>query len=117
MNRVYFLRETITSILSQEYENLEYIIIDGGSSDKSLEIIKSYESELAFWVSEPDEGQSHAINKGFEKCTGDIITFCNSDDIYLPELSNILEENGKNGKIRSLYWLISVHGSLFKFNR
>ena len=84
MNQGSFLEETIISILSQEYENLEYIIIDGGSSDKSLEIIKSYESELAFWVSEPDEGQSHAINKGFEKCTGDIITFCNSDDIYLP---------------------------------
>ena len=100
MNQGSFLEETIISILSQEYENLEYIIIDGGSSDKSLEIIKYYESELSFWISEPDEGQSHAINKGFQKCTGDIITFATVTIFIYPALSDILEENGKNGKIK-----------------
>ncbi len=103
MNQGSFLEETIISILSQEYENLEYIIIDGGSSDKSLEIIKSYESELAFWVSESDEGQSHAINKGFQKCTGDIITFCNSDDIYLPGTFKYIGRKWKEWKNKGAF--------------
>jgi len=83
-NQVAFLEETIQSILSQNYPNLEYIVIDGDSTDGSLDIIQKYADHLAYWVSEPDRGQSHAINKGFEKCTGDIVTFCNSDDIYFP---------------------------------
>jgi glycosyltransferase involved in cell wall biosynthesis len=83
-NQGAFLEETIRSVLLQGYPNLEYFVIDGGSSDRSVEIIRKYELWLTGWVSEKDSGQSHAINKGFKKCTGDLITFQNSDDFYPP---------------------------------
>lgn len=79
-----FIEETIQSVLLQEYPNFEYIIIDGGSTDHTQEIIKKYESQLTYWISEPDRGQSHAINKGIQKATGDIVFWLNSDDICLP---------------------------------
>lgn len=79
-----FIEETIRSILLQGYPNLEYIIIDGGSTDASTDIIRRYEKWLTYWVSESDRGQPHAINKGFRKATGEIIAWLNSDDIYLP---------------------------------
>lgn len=77
-----FLEETIKSILGQKYPNLEYIIIDGGSTDNSIEIIKKYESKITYWVSEPDKGMYDAIRKGFEKSTGEIMAWLNSDDMY-----------------------------------
>jgi glycosyltransferase involved in cell wall biosynthesis len=83
-NQGQFLEETILSVLNQHYENLEYIVIDGGSTDSSVEIIRRYEDRLAYWVSEKDRGQVHAINKGLEKATGDVFGFINSDDVYLP---------------------------------
>lgn len=83
-NQGKFLEKTILSVLEQGYPNLEYIIIDGGSSDESVEIIKKYADRLAYWVSEPDRGQSHAINKGFEQATGEIFGWLNSDDWYHP---------------------------------
>jgi len=83
-NQGRFLEETILSVLNQNYENLEYIIIDGGSSDDSVDIIRRYERHLAWWISEPDRGQVHAINKGIERITGDVAAFINSDDVYLP---------------------------------
>jgi glycosyltransferase involved in cell wall biosynthesis len=79
-----FLEETIRSVLLQGYPNLEYIVIDGGSSDDSVTIIKRYSQWLSYWVSEKDRGQSHAINKGMSRATGDIVAWLNSDDLYLP---------------------------------
>ncbi len=83
-NQGQFLEETIQSVIGQQYPNLEYIIMDGGSTDNSVEIIRKYEHHLAFWVSEKDEGQSAAINVAFAKSTGEILAWLNSDDMYLP---------------------------------
>lgn len=82
-NQGQFLEETIRSVLLQGYPNLEYIIIDGGSTDHSVEIIRKYAPWLTHWESERDRGQSHAINKGWARVTGDLVSYINSDDIYL----------------------------------
>jgi glycosyltransferase involved in cell wall biosynthesis len=83
-NQASFIEETIRSVLLQNYPNLEYILIDGASKDGSMEIIQKYAPWLSYWVSEPDQGQSNAINKGFAKATGQILAWINSDDYYQP---------------------------------
>lgn len=89
-NQGQFIEETIRSVLLQGYPNLEYIIIDGGSTDNTVDIIKKYDIWLAHWVSEPDKGQSHAINKGFAKASGEIYAYINSDDLYEPNAFRII---------------------------
>ncbi|WP_159467824.1 glycosyltransferase family 2 protein [Dyadobacter sp. 3J3] len=81
-NQGKYLEDTILSVLDQGYPNLEYIIIDGGSTDDSVNIIKKYENQLAYWVSEKDEGLYHGLQKGFAKSTGEIMAWLNADDMY-----------------------------------
>jgi glycosyltransferase involved in cell wall biosynthesis len=84
LNQAAFLERTIQSVLDQGYPELELLVFDGGSTDGSVEILRRYDDRIAYWESEPDRGQSHAINKGFERATGDVVGWINSDDYYLP---------------------------------
>ncbi len=92
-NQAAFLEETIDSVLSQRDPNLEYVIIDGGSTDGSVDIIRRHAGQLAYWVSEPDKGQYDAINRGFAKVTGDVMAWINSDDKYTPWCFSIVRGN------------------------
>lgn len=83
-NQGAFIEQTIRSVLYQSYPNLEYIIIDGGSTDNTPDILRKYGSQIAFWESKPDKGQSDALHKGFKRASGALIAYINSDDVYLP---------------------------------
>jgi glycosyltransferase involved in cell wall biosynthesis len=84
LNQVRFIERTIRSVLDQGWEDLEYIVVDGGSTDGSVEVIERYADRLAWWVSEPDAGQTDALAKGIRRATGDVIAYINSDDRYVP---------------------------------
>ena len=102
-NQGKFLEKTILSVLKQNYINLEYIIVDGGSTDESIEIIKHYEEYLKYWHSKPDAGQAFAIREGFERATGDILGYLNSDDTLLSGALQIVADIfSKEQKIQCL---------------
>jgi hypothetical protein len=106
LNRAQFLEETIRSVLDQDYPNLEYIVIDGGSTDGSLDIIRRYEDRLAHWVSEPDAGHFDALQKGFDKTTGDVMAFINSDDKFCPWAFSVVAEIFE--KFPQVEWLTTL---------
>ncbi len=82
-NQGRFIEETIRSVLEQRYPNLEYLVLDGGSTDRTVEILQRYDAQLSFWQSEKDGGQAAAINEGFQRATGDILCWLNSDDLHV----------------------------------
>ena len=102
-NQAAFLENTIQSVLSQGISDLEYIVVDGGSTDGSIDIIRKYADQLAWWVAEPDAGQADAINKGFRRATGEVVAWLNSDDLYAPgaiaQAVAVLDKNPDTGMI------------------
>ncbi|MFN5458317.1 MAG: glycosyltransferase family 2 protein [Bacteroidota bacterium] len=108
-NQGEFIEETIQSVIGQNYPNLEYIIVDGGSTDQTLDVIKKYESFISKWVSEKDNGQSHAINKGIAMSTGSIIAWLNSDDFYLPGSLNYMSEQFNKFVGPTIHYLNCIH--------
>lgn len=120
-NQARYLGETIRSVLNQQYPHIEYFIIDGGSTDGSLDIIKGYETRLAWWVSEKDRGQADAINKGLRRASGELIAWLNSDDVYLEDAVTqavqALNNNPDVGLIYSDVLSIDAHTRVFNAMR
>ena len=110
-----YLEETILSVLNQNYPFLEYIIIDGGSTDNSINIIKKYESKLTYWISEKDNGMYDAIQKGFNKATGEIFAWINADDLYHQKSFFIIAEIFS--KFTNINWLVGSTSILDEYGR
>lgn len=111
-NQGAFIEQTIRSVVEQGYPNLEYVICDGGSTDNSVEVIRRYERQIAWWVSEKDKGQSHAINKGFAKASGELFAYINSDDTLMPGSLAAAAEAYRNGSQWITGWamFLEPHG-------
>jgi glycosyltransferase involved in cell wall biosynthesis len=117
-NQAEFIERTLDSVLSQSYPNLEYMVVDGGSTDGSIEIIRKYEKYLSWWVSEPDRGQAHAINKGLIRARGDWVGWQNSDDVYLPGALKLaaqtMSRQSSRGVVAGGLHLIDASGRLLR---
>lgn len=117
-NQAVYLERTICSVLDQGYPNLEYIIVDGGSTDGSVDIIRRYADSLGWWVSEPDRGQTDAINRGLQRATGEWVAWQNSDDIYYPgafhDLAAAALKHPQAGLIIGDMMLIDEHDCLLR---
>jgi len=123
-----YLQKTIESVLGQSYDNIEYIIIDGGSTDGSVDIIKKHEHAIDYWVSEPDEGIYNAMNKGASLCTGEYIAFLNADDWYADNIIELVSSVIKTNKVDYIFgnvsmqdetngaWIFSSRISQYKYN-
>jgi len=109
-----YIRSTLSSVFNQDYDNLEYILVDGGSTDKTVEYAYEYENKITKIISEPDEGQYNAINKGMNMATGDIMCWLNADDIYMPWtfsiISQIFRENPDVDWIMGMPSFLNEHG-------
>jgi glycosyltransferase involved in cell wall biosynthesis len=115
-NQGEFLEATLRAVITQGYPDLEYVVIDGGSSDESVSIIERYEADLAYWVSEPDQGHSHALNKGFSQTTGEIMCWINSSDLHYPwtleTVAEIFSQLPQVDWITGTSSMFDVHGRL-----
>lgn len=116
-NQASYLEQTMLSVLRQDYARIEYIVVDGASTDHSVDIIRKYKNKLAYWVSEKDNGQADAINKGFAHATGDIVAWLNSDDTYLAGTVSaavkIFEENSDVVLVYGNMLAVDEHGKTF----
>lgn len=120
-NQAAFLEQTIRSVLAQDYPHMEYFVVDGGSNDGSQEIIKKYADQIDWWVSEPDEGQSDAVNKGWQRATGELIGWLNSDDLLMPgavsRMVAAFNQTPEMGVIYGDVFSIDEYGEIFNIMR
>lgn len=120
-NQVNYIEATIQSVLAQNYANLEYIIVDGGSTDGTLDIIKKYDSQITKWISEPDSGMYDALHKGFALSTGEIMGWINSDDTLLPnalnEVSKVFNDLQTVSWIQGMHTLIDLKGDIIEVSK
>lgn len=118
-NQVDFIEQTILSVVDQGYSNLEYIIIDGGSTDGTVDIIKKYESRITSWISEPDQGMYDAIDKGFSRSTGEIMAWINSDDLLLPNalhhMNHLMTELPQVEWVQGMNSAIDLQGNVIDY--
>lgn len=114
-NQATYVGQTLISVLNQGYPNLEYVVIDGGSTDGSREIIASYADKLHYWVSEPDGGHGNALNKGFAQTSGEIMAWINSDDLYTPWAFSVVADIFAS--LPDIEWVVGVNGAWDVFGR